>query len=62
MSGSFYGGRNDRRFATSGERMVFDHKRRLEVSALAVWGIKKARFNSIDYGVIVGSTYANAHT
>jgi hypothetical protein len=42
--------------------MVFDHKRRLEVSALGVWGLKKTRFNSVDYGVIVTSTYAAAHT
>ena len=41
---------------------LFDHKRRLEVSAMSIWGLKKARFNSIDYGVIVGSTYAAAHT
>jgi len=41
---------------------LFDHKRRLEVSALGVWGLKKARFNGIDYGVIVMSTYAAAHT
>lgn len=41
---------------------LFDHKRRLEVSALSIWGLKKTRFNNIDYGVIVGSTYAVAHT
>lgn len=41
---------------------LFDHKRRLEVSALSIWGMKKTRFNSVDYGVIVGSTYAAAHT
>lgn len=41
---------------------LFDHKRRLEVSALSVWGIKKTRFNSVDYGVIVMSTYGAAHT
>jgi hypothetical protein len=41
---------------------VFDHKRRLEVSATSIWGIKKARFNAVDYGVIVGSTWAQAHT
>lgn len=42
--------------------MVFDHKRRLEVSALSIWGLKKTRFNGIDYGVIVTSTWAAAHT
>jgi N4-gp56 family major capsid protein len=40
---------------------LFDHKRRLEVSALGVWGIKKTRFNAIDYGVIPLSTWAVAH-
>jgi N4-gp56 family major capsid protein len=41
---------------------LFDHKRRLEVSAWSIWGLKKTRFNSIDYGTIVVSTYAAAHT
>jgi N4-gp56 family major capsid protein len=41
---------------------LFDHKRRLEVSAWSIWGLKKARFNSVDYSTIVGSTYAAAHT
>lgn len=41
---------------------LFDHKRRLEVSALSIWGLKKTRFNGVDYGVIVTSTYAAAHT
>lgn len=41
---------------------LFDHRRRLEVSALSIWGLKKARFNSIDYGTVVLSTYAAAHT
>lgn len=41
---------------------LFDHKRRLEVSAWSIWGLKKTRFNSVDYGTIVGSTYAAAHT
>ena len=41
---------------------LFDHKRRLEVSAWTIWGIKKARFNSVDYGTIVVSTYAAAST
>jgi hypothetical protein len=48
--------------AISGEHSVFDHKRRLEVSALSIWGAKKTRFNGTDYGVIVGSSYAAAHT
>ena len=41
---------------------LFDHKRRLEVSSLKIYGIKKARFNSVDYGTVVMSTYAAAHT
>jgi hypothetical protein len=40
----------------------FDHARRLEVSAWQIWGLKKCQFNSVDYGTIVGSTYAAAHT
>jgi N4-gp56 family major capsid protein len=41
---------------------LFDHKRRLEVSAWTIHGLKKAQFNSVDYGTIVVSTYAAAHT
>jgi N4-gp56 family major capsid protein len=41
---------------------LFDHKRRLEVSAWSIWGLKKTRFNSTDYGTVVVSTYAAAHT
>ena len=37
---------------------LFDHKRRLEISALTIHGLKKTRYNSIDYGVIVMATYA----
>lgn len=39
---------------------LFDHKRRLEVSAWTIHGLKKTRYNSEDYGVIVVSTYAAA--
>lgn len=41
---------------------LFDHKRRLEVSGWSIWGMKKTRFNSTDYGTIVLSSYAAAHT
>jgi len=41
---------------------LIDHKRRLEVSTFTLWGIKKTRFDSNDFGVVVGSTYAAAHT
>lgn len=41
---------------------LFDHKRRLEVSAWSIWGMKKTVFNALDYGTIVVSTFAQAHT
>lgn len=41
---------------------LFDHKRRLEVSAWNIHGLKKTRYNSVDYGTIVVATYAVAHT
>jgi N4-gp56 family major capsid protein len=41
---------------------LFDHKRRLEISALTIHGLKKTRYNNVDYGVIVMSTYAAAAT
>ena len=41
---------------------LFDHKRRMEVSAWTIHGLKKTKFNSLDYGTIVVSTYAVAHT
>lgn len=39
---------------------LFDHKRRLEVSAWSIFGLKKTVFNSIDFGTVVLSTYANS--
>lgn len=41
---------------------MFDHKRRLEVSAWTIHGLKKTVYNSVDYGCIVVATYAVAHT
>jgi N4-gp56 family major capsid protein len=41
---------------------LFDHKRRLEISALTIHGIKKTRYNSIDYATVVISTYAQPAT
>lgn len=41
---------------------LLDHKRKLEVSAWSIFGMKKARFNSVDYGTVVISTWAQAHT
>ena len=41
---------------------LFDHKRRLEISALTIHGLKKTKYNSVDYGTVVVSTYAAAST
>lgn len=39
---------------------LLDHKRKLEVSAWSIWGLKKSVFNSADFGTLVISTYAAA--
>lgn len=39
---------------------LLDHKRKLEVSAWSIWGLKKTVFNSADFGTVVVSTYAAA--
>lgn len=41
---------------------LLDHKRKLEVSAWSIWGLKKTVFNSSDFGTVVVSTYAAAST
>lgn len=45
---------------------LFDHKRRLEVSAWSIWGMVKTQFGTpagtVDFGTVVISTYAAAHT
>ena len=41
---------------------LLDHKRVLEVSSFAIFGMVKTVFDSADFGVVVGSTYAAAHT
>ena len=41
---------------------MFDHKRRLEVSAWTIHGLKKTVYNAVDYGTVVVSTYGAAHT
>ena len=41
---------------------TFDYKRELGVSVQSLCGLKKARFNSEDFGAYVVSTYAAAHT
>lgn len=45
---------------------LFDHKRRMEVSAWAIWGMKKIQFGTpagtVDFGSVVISSWAAAHT
>jgi len=41
---------------------LLDHKRKLEVSAWSIWGLKKSVFASADFGTVVISTYAAAST
>lgn len=45
---------------------LFDHKRRMEVSAWAIWGLKKTQFGTpagtVDFGSVAISSYAAAHT
>lgn len=40
---------------------LFDYRRELGVSMQTVFGMKKIRFNALDFGTIVISTYAVAH-
>jgi N4-gp56 family major capsid protein len=40
---------------------LLDHKRVLEISTFCIWGMVKNVFDSADFGVVVGSTYAAAH-
>ena len=37
---------------------LLDHKRNLEVSAWAIWGLKKTTYNGDDFGTLVIPTYA----
>lgn len=41
---------------------LFDYGNQLGVSAAKIWGAKKSQFNSQDFGTIVVSTYAVAHS
>lgn len=41
---------------------LFDYKRQLGIAIKNVWGLKKVQFNSTDFGCLVLSTYAAAHT
>ena len=37
---------------------LYDHKRRLEVSAWSIYGLKKFQFNATDFATIVVSSYS----
>jgi hypothetical protein len=39
---------------------LYDHKRRLEVSAWSIWGLKKFVWNAQDFSTIVVTSYATA--
>ncbi len=41
---------------------LFDFKNQFGVAAGMIWGAKKTRFNSLDFGVVVVPTYAAAHS
>ena len=41
---------------------LVDHKRQLEVSIMCMYGMKKTRYDSQDFGSIVVSSYAAKHT
>jgi N4-gp56 family major capsid protein len=40
---------------------LFDYERELGVSAQGIWGLKKTRFNSVDFGTVVIASYGAAH-
>ena len=49
--------------APNGEKMKwneesFDHGRKKEISGAKIYGVKKALFNSEDFGALVISTYS----
>lgn len=41
---------------------LFDYKRQLGVAVKSIFGMKKSVFNSVDFGTVVVSSYAAAHT
>jgi N4-gp56 family major capsid protein len=55
-----YGGRGNGDSKMRWNEELLDHKRRLEVSAWSIWGLKKTVFNSADFGTVVVSSYASA--
>jgi len=55
-------GKNKGKNTYSWEEELFDYKNQLGVGAGCIWGMKKSVFNSEDFGAIVVSSYAVAHT
>lgn len=55
-------GKNNGPTAYNWNEELIDHKRKLEVSILTMWGLKKTVFDSQDFGSVVVSSYAAAHT
>lgn len=41
---------------------LLDHKRKLEVSVISIYGMKKTQFNGVDFGTVVVSSYAAKHS
>lgn len=41
---------------------LFDHKRKMEISVMTIWGLKKCVFASTDANTVVVSSYAAKHT
>jgi N4-gp56 family major capsid protein len=41
---------------------LFDHKRKMEISVMTIWGLKKTVFASTDANTVVVSSYAAKHT
>ncbi len=41
---------------------LFDHKRKMEVSVMTIWGLKKTVYASTDANTVVVSSYAAKHT
>ena len=55
-------GRNEGKNTYSWKEELFDYGNSLGVAAGSIWGFNKCQFNSEDFGAIVCSTYAVAHT
>ncbi len=55
-----YGGKQSGENRYRWNEELLDHKRKLEISAWSIWGMKKSVFNSLDFGALTISTYASA--